>query len=506
MKIKLKFTISFLIIIFVIIFSGIFLSYSISNNIKENALVNAKNSIGNFVQYEANEQLDTNDFTPINFDEKEKTFTDFFAFLHNNDIARILVLSSDQTVIYSDEKDVVGKRLSESNELQETMKSEIATKISEVEGHEEAEKHQYGQLMVVDVPVYLTSDTPVGIIKTYFVLDEINASITKTNELIFSTTIITLAIIITIVTIVYHVISKTVINQIIKLRDATNEITKGNLDKKLNIRGSDEIIELAAAFNSMIDSIKKSIELEKELAISKQDLKNEKLTTIGLLASRLAHDLRNPLSVIKNIIELLEGESMKRNDINEKKKFDQMNRAIARISHQINDVMEFVRIKPLKLETTSMYEIVKSAVQSIQKPENIVINLPTNDLHVLCDITKLEVVFINILLNAIQAIGEKGAITIRFKEKTDSVRIEVENDGTDIPNDVLPKIFDPLFTTKQSGTGLGLFSCKNIIEQHDGTINVKNNPTTFIIILPKLSSKFNDGQIRENYNQNSPLV
>jgi signal transduction histidine kinase len=127
-------------------------------------------------------------------------------------------------------------------------------------------------------------------------------------------------------------------------------------------------------------------------------------------------------------------------------------------------------------------------------------------LHILCDAKSLQVVFTNILLNAIEVIGEKGTITITVKEKTESIMIEVENTGPPISHDVANKIFDPLFATKQSGSGLGLATSKNIIEQHGGTINVRNNPNTFIIILPKRSSKFNDDLVRENPNRNSSLV
>jgi signal transduction histidine kinase len=87
-----------------------------------------------------------------------------------------------------------------------------------------------------------------------------------------------------------------------------------------------------------------------------------------------------------------------------------------------------------------------------------------------------------------QAIGEKGKIRIRIIKQGDWLVIEVEDDGLGIPNDILPKIFEPLFTTKQSGTGLGLSSCKNIIEQHGGTITVRNKPTTFLVKLPLKSS------------------
>jgi signal transduction histidine kinase len=89
------------------------------------------------------------------------------------------------------------------------------------------------------------------------------------------------------------------------------------------------------------------------------------------------------------------------------------------------------------------------------------------------------------ILNAIQAIGEnRGIINIRAKKKQDNVEIKIEDSGPGIANNIIDKIFEPLFTTKQEGTGLGLASCKSIIEQHKGTITVSSKPTTFTVVLP----------------------
>jgi two-component system sensor histidine kinase HydH len=96
----------------------------------------------------------------------------------------------------------------------------------------------------------------------------------------------------------------------------------------------------------------------------------------------------------------------------------------------------------------------------------------------------MKIVLINLLVNAIQAIGVDGKITIRAFDHPDKKIIWVEDTGPGIPEEYLTKIFEPLFTTKQQGTGLGLSSCLNIINQHGGTITAKNNPTTFIITIP----------------------
>jgi signal transduction histidine kinase len=102
----------------------------------------------------------------------------------------------------------------------------------------------------------------------------------------------------------------------------------------------------------------------------------------------------------------------------------------------------------------------------------------------MCDSKYLEVVFSNIITNAIQAMENSGEIKVRFIVNKKYVKIEIEDSGPGIPEDKIEQIFVPLFTTKPSGTGLGLVTCKNIVEQHEGNISFRNNPTIFEINLP----------------------
>ena len=102
-----------------------------------------------------------------------------------------------------------------------------------------------------------------------------------------------------------------------------------------------------------------------------------------------------------------------------------------------------------------------------------------------CDKSKIKSVFSNLITNSIQSIEKEGKITVSIENELNFLNISFEDSGPGITEDVLAKIFQPLFTTKVSGTGLGLGICKNIIEEHGGKISVHNSPTTFTIKLPK---------------------
>lgn len=218
-----------------------------------------------------------------------------------------------------------------------------------------------------------------------------------------------------------------------------------------------------------------------------EEVKIKRLMAIGELAARVAHDLRNPLSVIKNTVQIMKLRN--KEDVKTNEYLEKLDRSVGRMTHQIDEVLDYVSPKSLNLQTHSLVKILNEVTSRITKSDTITINLPTNDIEVVCDSEKLEVVFVNLILNAIQAMENKGIISIRLAESVDKIIIEIEDTGPGISEDTLSKIFEPLFTTRQVGTGLGLPSCKSVVERHGGTIDVKTavgKGTTFIIQLPKI--------------------
>ena len=212
----------------------------------------------------------------------------------------------------------------------------------------------------------------------------------------------------------------------------------------------------------------------------------ERLSAIGEISARLAHDLRNPLTVIKGTVEIIKAKNKKIDTEFSSKQIEMMERAVSRMSNQIDEVLDFVKIQTLHATKNSLFETIGLSVTKIKKSADFSINVGGNNVQFVYDADKLEVVLDNVITNAVEAINEKGQIDIRVNDNSNEIVIEIEDSGTGVPDELLTKIFEPLFTTKQRGTGLGLASCKRIIEQHGGSINVKSKPSMFIIKLPKL--------------------
>ena len=212
----------------------------------------------------------------------------------------------------------------------------------------------------------------------------------------------------------------------------------------------------------------------------------ERLSAIGEISARLAHDLRNPLTVIKGTVEIVKAKSKNGDNSFSEKQIEMMERAVARMANQIDDVLDFVKTQTLHTTRNSILETVSLSVAKIKKSAELSINIVGENIESVYDADKLEVVLDNIIMNAVEANNERGEVSIRIKDNNNEILIEIEDSGSGVPQELMTKIFEPLFTTKQRGTGLGLASCKRIIEQHGGSISVKTKPSIFSIKLPKL--------------------
>jgi PAS domain S-box-containing protein len=234
------------------------------------------------------------------------------------------------------------------------------------------------------------------------------------------------------------------------------------------------------------DLVKQNKKLEDTIQRKSDEIiKKEKLSMLGTMASRLAHDLKNPLTVVKAYSDILSRQLEDKMNYEMKMKVSKLKNSIADMSNIIEDVLDFSRTVELDLQNNSIFKILMTALENVEKPKQTSVNINYSDIKVICDSKKIEAVFSNLLSNSIQAVEEIGEINVRITENANHVLITVDDTGPGILEEDMPRIFEPLFTTKQKGTGLGLSICKNIINLHGGDIIVKNTPTTFIVTLPK---------------------
>ena len=260
----------------------------------------------------------------------------------------------------------------------------------------------------------------------------------------------------------------------------------------LNIYGRD-ITELKIAEAKILDyskGLEKLVEEKKrELLIAQEQLiKQERLATMGKLAGSVGHELRNPLAVINNALYILKLNDKSKNTTTQQY-LDIIDQEVASANKIITDLLTFARIKPADLDYAHPKSLVENVLKKFPQPENIIVkNMLADKLDkVYVDSQQIGQVISNLVINAYQAMPTGGELSISGKNIDGNVKIEFTDTGVGIAPENLPKIFDPLFTTKLKGIGLGLTVSKILTEINGGKIEVKSalgKGSSFIITLP----------------------
>ena len=228
----------------------------------------------------------------------------------------------------------------------------------------------------------------------------------------------------------------------------------------------------------------------RELQMSLEQVKRaDRLSAVGQLAAGLAHEVRNPLASIEGAIDILEKDpsTERRAEFLPIIKLE-----CRRLGRLLTNLLDFARPRPPQVESVRVDSLIDSVLAltshtaekaSIVLRKNLAPGLPL----IPCDPEQLKQVILNLTLNAIQAMTGGGEITVSARKDEERIVIQVADQGTGIPEEELDRIFDPFYTTKQTGTGLGLSVAYQIIAQHQGTITGTRNPEkgmTFSIRLP----------------------
>lgn len=275
---------------------------------------------------------------------------------------------------------------------------------------------------------------------------------------------------------------------------AAVRVADGEYGTEVNLRNSnDEIGVLSESFNEM--SRKMAADIEQLRHLNEQLIRTEKLAAMGTLSAGVAHEVNNPLASISSLIQM-----MRRNDdfdSESKEKLELIQTQIQRITQVTKDMMDFARVRPAAKSEIDVNETIEKSLRlasfdkTFQKL-SVSKNLGSSLSRVFADADQLQQVFLNLFLNARDAMPNGGELTVKTEEIETSIHIEITDSGSGISENAGKKIFDPFYTTKSTGngTGLGLAVCYGIITAHDGTIQANNNNgkgTVFSISIPTVS-------------------
>jgi signal transduction histidine kinase len=216
----------------------------------------------------------------------------------------------------------------------------------------------------------------------------------------------------------------------------------------------------------------------------------DRLATIGELAAGAAHEIRNPLTAIRSSLQYLES---KQTDETSRRLVSSALLETARINEIVSALMAFSRPTEIVRERLELLPTLEESIDLIlfqAKTQKVEIRriFPDGSLPVLGDKSQLKQLFLNLLLNAVQAMPAGGTLTVEaLRKEGPKAVVTVADTGEGIPEENLDRIFDPFFTTKKGGTGLGLSICYNIVKSHGGDIEVKSRVgqgTTILVSLP----------------------
>jgi signal transduction histidine kinase len=276
----------------------------------------------------------------------------------------------------------------------------------------------------------------------------------------------------------------------VELQEKIAQLGEGDLDVTVSFaRRNDEIGDLGRNFNQMARQLRES-HMEIERLHRTQISRAEHLATLGELATGLAHEIRNPLAGIAGVFEII-GRDLPStspacavvNDVRQE---------IVRINHIVTALLQTARPHPPRvrksdLNTTVEHAVMLGRLQAASTSMEVVFTNDPTLPEVEHDSDQFQQVVLNLLLNALQATGGHGKVTVTVKSQGDFAVVEVADNGHGIAPEHLPNIFRPFYTTKGDGTGLGLSLAQRIVEDHHGVIDVTSTVgqgTIFSVMLP----------------------
>jgi signal transduction histidine kinase len=274
---------------------------------------------------------------------------------------------------------------------------------------------------------------------------------------------------------------------IAQLAAGARRVANGDLDFEVPVVRRDEIGTLSQTFNEMIADLRRKKDLEEQLRRAEQS------AVVGRLASGIAHEIRNPLNFINLSIDHLRASIAESGE--PARILAMIKDEIARLNRMVNDFLSYGRPARLKLRELDVRALIGEvanllAAQAAQQAVSIEVNVSGDgETTIEGDAEQLKTCFSNLMINAIQAMSAGGKLCVTLRPSEDEMTIDVADTGPGIPPAELEQVFEPYFSTKETGIGLGLPLTRKIIEEHGGSIDVTSEPTvgaTFSVTLPRV--------------------
>jgi two-component system NtrC family sensor kinase len=284
----------------------------------------------------------------------------------------------------------------------------------------------------------------------------------------------------------YLVLTQLVVRPLQTVQKATARVTAGDWEQEIEPTGSREVSALAAAFNQMTASLASQRE---------QLIRTEKLASVGQLAAGVAHEIGNPLAAILGFVDLLRaGVDHPLTVAEQRDMLDRVKAETQRIHRTIEDLLAYSRPSREEAQPTDAVKILRAS-QGLLEPQKrfrlvrVVTEAPESWPRVVVSPGRLQQVFVNLLLNAADAMDGEGTVTASCTVADRRVHIAFTDTGPGVPSELRRKIFDPFFTTKPpgQGTGLGLAISRSILESFGGGLDLASNGgpgATFVVTLP----------------------
>jgi hypothetical protein len=400
---------------------------------------------------------------------------DYAEKLRQRGVREIQILNPERTVIASSrtaEKRPKVKRPPEDISIKGTIGAGIESN---------GPKRDYKLIMPI-----ISQNQKVGYVTVDVLLDDYE-SIIKQN---FERRALAVAVMFAVGIIILLVLTRNFTQPIGQLARAAERVAEGNLDAEVSSRRDDDLGALVSTWNAMVARLREQRALESRLAAA------ERRASLGHLASGIAHEIRNPLNTIALAVDYLRRRFLPA-DAADRAEFEQtagsLREEIARLNGLISNFLTYgkpMRLSPILFDVGDLARSVCRELSPEASRRDIRIEPPLDGEEITADRDLLKSAFLNVALNAIQMMPAGGSLRVALSAEGDSVRVRFDDSGPGIEPVNLAKIFEPYFSTRDAGVGLGLAMTRKIVNDHGGDLVASNRPeggSRFEFVLPRAS-------------------